>query len=143
MDVDDILSKYSDSDDKKVSETQQQEFKEEPQEGEKKEFIRRKPSVWKLVNDITKEDTRVRVVGIVTELDKDSGIINIDDGKNISIISTPEQVKDLRVGQKISVIGIVVPFSDNIELRAEIVQDFDSIDMVLYKKFMEFMRSKQ
>ena len=133
MEVDDILSKYSDSDKKE---------EESGSEEEKKEFVKRKPALWRLVKDIKKEDGRVRVIGIVTELDADSGVFSIDDGNNISIIGTPEQIKDLKLGQKVGVIGMVIPFSDNLEIRAEIVRDYDKIDMVLYKKFMEFMRDK-
>ncbi len=140
MDVDDILTKYSkDEDQQSTEQTKEAPIENKP---EKKEFVRKKPSQWKLIKDIKKDDVRVRVVGIITSIDKEAGIITIDDGDSITIISTPEQVKDLEVGKKISVIGLVVPFSENIELRAEVISDWNKIDMVLYKKFMELMRGE-
>ena len=135
MDVDDILSKYSS--------TEGEEGKEKtPEVQEKKEFIKRKPSEWRMISDIKKEDGRVRVVGVVTELDKETGIFSIDDGMTMTLVSTPEQIKDLRVGQKVCILGMVVPFSQNVEIRVEVIQDFDKIDMVLYRKFMEFIKNR-
>ena len=88
------------------------------------------------VKEITEKDARVRFVGAVVELDRNSGVMLIDDGERISVISTPEQVEKLKIGDVVGIIGIVLPYEEGVEIRCEFIQDMNKLNKELYDKFM-------
>ncbi len=99
-------------------------------------FEKRKPSKLCKVKEITEKDARVRFVGAVVELDRNSGVMLIDDGERISVISTPEQVEKLKIGDVVGIIGIVLPYEEGVEIRCEFIQDMNKLNKELYDKFM-------
>jgi len=99
-------------------------------------FEKRKPSKLCKVKEITEKDARVRFVGAVVELDRNSGVMLIDDGERISVISTPEQVEKLKIGDIVGIIGIVLPYEEGVEIRCEFIQDMNKLNKELYDKFM-------
>jgi len=84
------------------------------------------------------EDIRVSVVGTIVDIDTKSLFFTIDDGtKKVSVILNHEsQIKDLKLGKIVRVIGLVVGFEENYELRGEIVQDFTGLNVELYNKYL-------
>lgn len=98
---------------------------------------RRAPAVLKAIEDIDAEaDTRVRIVGTVLEVRGDS--IMVDDGSGtVEVFLDTEDVEDVDDGQRVRVIGRVLPLPSGFEVQGEIVQDFSDVDMELYGKVRE------
>ena len=45
-----------------------------------------------------------------------------------------EQMEDLKEGQRIRILGRVLPTPDSFELQGEVVQDFSDVDPELYDR---------
>lgn len=91
---------------------------------------RRLPSAPKNIIDINPEkDVRIRILGRV--IDKSDGTILVDDGTSTAQIVTEvnPEIDDL-----VCVFARVLPLEDGYELRGEIVQSRNGLDMGLYKK---------
>lgn len=104
-------------------------------------FEKRKPSKLCKIKEITENDSRVRFVGTIIELDRNSGVMLIDDGDRISIIATPEQVEKLKIGDVVGIIGVVLPYSEGVEIRCEFIQEMNKLNKELYDKFMTLKES--
>ncbi len=107
--------------------------------GEVEERRKRAVAFEKRISEITKEDIRVKVIGIVIEKDSPSSSILIDDGEStIRIILDDDLLESTELGKLIRVIGIVSPAleGDGFELRGELTQDFSKLDKELYKKYL-------
>lgn len=92
--------------------------------------FKRLPASPKSIIDINPEkDVRVRILGRV--IDKQSGAIVVDDGT-----STVQIVTDgaCDVDDLVCVFARVLPLEDGYELRGEIVQSRNGMDMELYRK---------
>jgi len=100
---------------------------------EEVEFKRRVPSKLKFIKEISKDDVRVRVFGVVTSMD-DTGVMTVDDGSQITVIAM--DAENIKVGDTVMVVGIVMPYEEGVEIRGEIVKKV-KLNMQLYKKFME------
>lgn len=101
---------------------------------------RRLPAAPKNIIDINPEkDVRVRILGRV--IDKQDGTIIVDDGSSTAQIVTDAQPVDAKgavhpceIDDVVCVFARVLPLEDGYELRGEIVQNKNSLDMGLYKK---------
>lgn len=100
---------------------------------------RRLPAVPRNIIDIAPEkDVRVRIFGRI--IDKKDGTIIVDDGTSTAQIVTEEQtdakgvVHPCEIDDMVCVFARVLPLEDGYELRGEIVQNRNSLDMGLYKK---------
>ena len=97
---------------------------------EKTAQYRRLPSVLKKISDINPEkDVRIRILGRV--VDKQDGIIVVDDGSSTAQIVTEGSCEP---DDLVCVFARVLPLEDGYELRGEIVQVKNGLDMGLYKK---------
>ena len=93
---------------------------------------RKMPAVPKLIKDIDPEnDIRVRIVGKI--LDKGFGFLVIDDGSAQKEIIADFDIEQ-EIGDTIRVFARVLPLEEGFELRAELVQDMNNLDVELYKK---------
>ena len=101
--------------------------------------FRRMPAVSRKIADINPEkDIRVRLLGRV--IDKYDGTIVVDDGTakaEIVVEDTNVKFDDIKSGDLIRVFARVLPLETSYELRAEIVQDMNGMDMELHKKIMD------
>ena len=91
---------------------------------------RRLPALPKKINDINPEkDVRIRLLGRV--IDKADGTIVLDDGSSTTTVVTDGicEVNDI-----VCIFARVLPLEDGYELRGEIVQNVNNLDMELYKK---------
>jgi hypothetical protein len=104
-------------------------------------FEKRRPSRLCKIKEITEKDSRVRFMGAVVELDKNSGVLLIDDGDRISVISIPDHVEKLKIGDVVGIIGIVLPYAEGVEIRCEFIQDMNKLNKELYDKFMMLKES--
>ena len=105
--------------------------------------MRRAPARPKNVEEIDPQnDIRVRVIGTVLSLDKDS--ISIDDGTgNVEVFLEDEQMEDLKEGQRIRILGRVLPTPDSFELQGEVVQDFSEVDPELYDRVKKVVNTNE
>jgi len=95
---------------------------------------KRRVAVDKQIAKLSPDDSRVAVVGTVLSIDSQSLIFSIEDpsGQLTILAPTEELVKDLKVGSVARVIGIVLPYDDGLELRAEVIQDFGELSKELF-----------
>lgn len=102
---------------------------------------RRQVSVDKKIKDLTKDDSRVSVVGTILSIDKQSLIFTIEDPSGQLTILTPTEdlIKGLEVGGIARVIGMVLPYEEGLELRAEVVQDFSDLSPELFPVLHDLM----
>ena len=91
---------------------------------------KRLPAVPKAITDINPEkDVRVRILGKI--VDRQDGMIMVDDGTTTAQVITDAtcEINDL-----VCVFARVLPLEDGYELRGEIVQNKNGMDMSLHKK---------
>lgn len=105
--------------------------------------MRRAPARPKNVEEIDPQnDIRVRVIGTVLSLDEDS--ISLDDGTgNVEVFLEDEQMEDLKEGQRIRILGRVLPTPDSFELQGEVVQDFSEVDPELYDRVKKVVNTNE
>ncbi|MBN1923895.1 MAG: OB-fold nucleic acid binding domain-containing protein [Nanoarchaeota archaeon] len=112
---------------------------------EKEKDNTKKRAVAKIrkISSIKKEeDLRVSIIGTVVDIDSKSLFFTIDDGTDkVSVLLNNEaQLKDLKLGKIVRVIGLVMGFEDGFELRGEIVQDFNGLNIEYYNKFLDLSK---
>jgi hypothetical protein len=105
--------------------------------GEKK-ILRRAPAVPVKISDLKSDMGRVCVLGTVVSRNADIGSLIIDDGQAsvLILLSETQQLEKLKEGQTVRAIGRVWGSENEIEIQAELVQNFDGIDRELYNKVM-------
>ncbi len=101
---------------------------------------KRNVAVEKSISELTKEDTRVKIVGTIIEKDSSNNSIVIDNGNaSIRVLLNQELFEKALIGKIVRVIGLVVPplQGESVELQGEIVQDFSELDLELYEKYLK------
>jgi len=95
---------------------------------------KRNVAVERKIVDLSADDSRVTVVGTVLSIDSQSLIFSIEDpsGQLTVLAPTEELINKLKVGGVARVIGIVLPYEEGLELRAEVVQDFSELNKELF-----------
>jgi hypothetical protein len=93
-----------------------------------------KPARDRRISEIKLGDERVRVVGLV--VDKRDAEFTLDDGSGqITVLfDDPALGEGISVGSKVRVFGMPLSAGDVRELRAEIVQKVDRLDLELYEE---------
>ncbi len=97
------------------------------------EMQRRIAAAEKPISEIKPEDIRVRVVGKV--VDKNDEYVVIDDGTGKINVVTDKP--DLAIGLTLRVIGRIFASEQGLELRSEIIQDINNLDLKLYRQVRE------
>ena len=94
---------------------------------------RRFPAVPRKIKEISPEkDIRVRILGRV--IDKYNGTVVVDDGSTKAEIIVEEKFDSISANDIVRIFCRVLPLETSYELRAEIVQNMNDLDMDLYKK---------
>ena len=101
---------------------------------------KRLPAALKAIAGINPEkDVRVRILGEI--VDRQDGMIIVDDGTTTAQIITDAGAIDAKgavspceTGDLVCVFARVLPLEDGYELRGEIVQNKNGMDMNLHKK---------
>ena len=108
---------------------------------EVKERRKRRVAIDKQVKNLSKDDSRVTVVGTVLSIDKQSLIFSIEDpsGQLTILAPTEDLIKNIKIGMPCRVIGIVLPYEEGLELRAEVVQDFSELSPELFPVLHKLM----
>jgi DNA/RNA endonuclease YhcR with UshA esterase domain len=78
-------------------------------------------------------DIRVRVTGTVISKEEDS--VALDDSTGtVDVFMKEEELEEIEDGQRIRVLGRVLPTPDSFEIQAEAVQDFSGVDPELEQR---------
>jgi hypothetical protein len=95
----------------------------------------RLPSVEKYIKNLTGEDYRVRINGVVVDIHRDTYTAMVDDGTGRAIVQfiDPEVFGKLKEGSPVRIIGKVVPGEETM-IDAEIAQDMSKLDLGLYNR---------
>ena len=95
----------------------------------------RSPSKEKCIKDITSEDIRVRVLGVVVGRDEDNYSIMLDDGTGRAVVQfiEPDQFQKAEAGKRVRIIGRPM-VQDDVIIEAELIQDMSLLDMGLYEQ---------
>ena len=96
----------------------------------------------KIIEINPERDVRIRIFGRI--IDKSDGTIVVDDGSSTAQIVTDIQQIDAEgvmhpceIDDMVVVFCRVLPLEDGYELRGEIIQNRNGLDMGLYKKIYE------
>ncbi len=105
--------------------------------GEKK-ILRRAPAVPVKISALRGDMGRVCVLGTVVSKNPDIGSLIIDDGQAsvLVLLSEMSYLEHLKEGQTVRVFGKVWGSGNEVEIQAELVQNFEKIDRDLYNKVM-------
>lgn len=99
--------------------------------------MRRFHSVEKNIGDITGKDVRVAFIGTV--IDKKDGL-TVDDGTGTITVES-EDVESFKLQDIVRVIGKVNLTENEIKINGEIIQNFNSFNLKLYKRAKEILNT--
>ncbi len=93
-----------------------------------------KPARSRKISEIKIGDERVRVIGLV--VDKKEVEFMLDDGSGhlTVVFDDPAVVEGVEIGSRVRVFGMPLNVAGAHELRAEIVQRVDGLDLGLYEE---------
>ncbi len=96
---------------------------------------RRLPSTERNIKDLSGEDFRVRINGVVVDIHKDTYTAMVDDGTGRAIVQfiDPEMFGRLKEGGFVRIIGKMVPGEETL-VDAEIAEDMSKLDLGLYNR---------
>ena len=103
---------------------------------EEKKILRRAPAIIIRIKDLNSDLGRVCLLGTIVQKNSEIGSVILDDGESsvLILLNNPQDVEKLKEGQLVRVLGKVWGSEGEIELQAELVQDFSKIDRELYNK---------
>jgi len=101
-----------------------------------REFQRRAPYSPIKISKLQESQGRVAVLGAVVSKDEGNFTFVIDDGEAqvLVIINDMNSFNTLEKGKLVRVLGRIMGTGDEIEILADIAQDFSGIDKELYNK---------
>ncbi len=96
---------------------------------------RRLPAIERHIKDLSNEDFRVRINGVVVDIHRDTYTAMVDDGTGRAIVQfiDPEVFGKLKEGGPVRIIGKVVPGEETM-VDAEVAQDMSKLDLGLYNR---------
>lgn len=95
-------------------------------------------AVEKSIPEISENDIRVRITGVVVDSGKD--YIVVDDGKGKIEIFFNEELENVKTGDMIKVIGRVFLSQDSLKIKAECLQILKNFNLKLYKEAKEIIK---
>lgn len=110
-----------------------------PEETEQKTFMKREPSVCFTIKDLqTKKSSRVAVAGTIVNKNEELYSFLIDDGEGTVLVITNniERFGEIKEGQYVRVLGKTWGEGEELEIQADIIQDFSKVDPKIYKQVM-------
>lgn len=110
--------------------------KEEKAAPEPADTFKRAPAQIVRIKELNPEMKRVCVAGTIVSKNDElySFLIDDGDGKVLVLLNDADKFQKLEVGQFVRVFAKIWGEGDEIELQADIVQDFSKIDKDLYMK---------
>lgn len=106
---------------------------------EERKIIKRAPAISVKLGDLKENMGRVAIVGTVVSKNSDISSFMLDDSQASVLVlaNDPRQFDTIKEGQFVRVLGKVWGSGDEIEIQAEVIQDFSKIDKELWKKVYE------
>jgi RNase P/RNase MRP subunit p29 len=96
---------------------------------------RRQPAIPRNISDINPEkDVRVRLLGRIAEKSESTFIIEDESGR--AEVVADDMKLEFNKDDTVRVFARVLPLEEGFELRAEIIQNMNELDMDLYKKIL-------
>ena len=92
----------------------------------------------KFINQITKEDSKIAVSGLI--IDKDNDIIFIDDTTGVIAVNVQT---DFPLNTFVRVFGFLVNNGEGTQLQGQIVQDLTQVNKQLYQRTKKLLNQKQ
>ena len=112
---------------------------ETPELGERK-ILKRAPAIDVRISQLKENMGRVAIAGTVVSKNDDIGSFMLDDSESSVLVLAPTNdpalFDSIKEGQFIRVMGKVWGAANEIEIQAEVIQDFSKINKELYKKVM-------
>jgi hypothetical protein len=107
-----------------------------------KEFKKRAVAFNRKIGEISRDDSRVAVVGTVIDVDEKNFVFTLDDSsKKVNVILLDENlIHKAKIGKVLRVIGLVITGDSGVELKGEIVQDFTGLNAEYYNKYLELSK---
>ena len=103
-----------------------------------KKILKRAPAVNVKISQLKENMGRVALAGTVVSKNPDIGSFMLDDSEASVIViapsNDPKQFDAIKEGQFVRVLGKVWGSGDEIEIQAEIIQDFSKVDKALFMK---------
>ena len=110
---------------------------------EVKKFAKREPSKFVRIKDLQGANvpSRIAVAGTVVSKNEELYSFVIDDGEGTILVITndAEQFNKIKEGQFIRVLGKIWGEGEEVEIQADVIQDFTKVDPKLYQKFVATM----
>jgi len=91
----------------------------------------------KKINEITSNDTKLRVLGFIVDKNDDALIIDDGTGKMRIFVESKELIDNFDINQLVRVFGNLIAIDQDVELRSDIIQDMSNFDLELHKKTIE------
>ena len=103
---------------------------------EETQNIRRLPYIETHISSIGQAKGRIAVIGTVVSKDEDNYTFVLNDGKTqvLIIINNTDEFNKLATGKLARVLGKPIGEGEEVEILADIVQDFSKLDKELYDK---------
>ena len=103
---------------------------------EEKVFVRRAPAIPHKISELKSEMGRVCLAGTIISKNKEIGSFILDDGESKILILTnePREFEKLKEGSFVRAMGKIWGQENELEIQADIIQDFSKIDKELYNK---------
>ena len=103
---------------------------------EEKVFVRRAPAIPHKISELKSEMGRVCLAGTIISKNKEIGSFILDDGESKILILTnePKEFEKLKEGNFVRAMGKIWGQENELEIQADIIQDFSKIDKELYNK---------
>jgi hypothetical protein len=100
----------------------------------------RTPAKEKKIREITPEDTFVKILGTVVEKKDTEVVLQDEDGSRITVFADdPELFSDVTEKSLVRVFGTPLLHGERKEIRTEIVQRMDGLDLRLYREALKEM----
>lgn len=98
------------------------------------EGVRRLPSRPTSIKNLKDSEGRISITGTIISKNKDLSSFILDDGKSQVLVLTKRvtDFENVKEGQFVRVLGKIWGEGDEVEIQADIVQDFSKIDKELY-----------
>lgn len=109
---------------------------EEVSTGLEDKEIRRKPFIPISIKNLTSEYRKVCIVGTIISKNPELYSFLLDDGTSTVLVLTNnvERFKELKENDFVRVFGRVWGEGEEIELQADIIQDFNKVDKELWRR---------
>jgi len=93
-----------------------------------------KPARSRKISEIKIGDERVRVIGLIVDKKEAEFVLDDGSGRLTVVFDDPAVVEGVEIGSRVRVFGVPLNVAGAHELRAEIVQKVDGLDLGLYEE---------